>query len=218
MSKHRQIAIQLLFIMGLLLLAACSNDEQVEETEPVDTEQSETDTSEGSSAPESDDETIAEDDGESSSSDAYIEHQLGLSIGDTATIVSSSEEYKYEVTLNELSYRDELENVPSYDNQFVIANVTVKNMDNRSFSTSAIFEPSIGVRDSGEYKPPIEAEILQGISGIDLLEGELAPEDSITGDYVFRIEEADNFNLAFGIESDQITTRAEWEFNSEEIK
>ncbi|WP_152657162.1 DUF4352 domain-containing protein [Oceanobacillus sp. CFH 90083] len=218
MIKNKRISVLLLLIAGLLL-AACSNDnEQTEESEPADTEQTETDTSEEGAESESADEAATEEEDESSSNDAYIEHQLGLNIGDTATVVSSSEKYKYEVTVNELQFQDELGNVPSYDNKFLIANVTVKNIDDRSFSASAIFEPGVGVQGSNEYKPPVDAEILQNVSGIELFEGELAPEDSITGDYVFRIEEADNYNLAFGIESDQITTRAEWEFSAKEIQ
>ncbi len=126
MIKNKQIAILLLLITGLLL-AACSNDnEQPEESEPAETEQTETDIQEEGTESESADEASTEEEDESSSNDEYIEHQLGLSIGDTAIVVSSEEDYKYEVTVNEVSYRDELENVTLYEDTFVLADVTVK--------------------------------------------------------------------------------------------
>ncbi|GAB2535995.1 DUF4352 domain-containing protein [Gracilibacillus alcaliphilus] len=216
MNKYKHITLLLLFIMGLLL-AACSNEEEpVEDPEPTETEQSETDTSEETTAPESGEEAETEED-EGASSDEHIEHQLELSIGDTGTVVSSTDQLKYEVTLNEVSFQDELDNVPSYGNKFMIVNVTVENVDERAFEVADMFEPGIGVLDSQEYKPPVEADILQGVSDIELLDGELAPGDSVTGDYVFRMEEADNYSFTYGHEADQIITRAEWQFSADEV-
>lgn len=215
MIKNKRIVTLLMFIV-VFLLAACSNDnEQTEESEPADTEQTETDTSEEGT--ESDDEAVAEEE-ESSNNDEYIEHQLGLNIGDTATVVSSTEEYKYEVTVNEVSYRDELENVTLYEDIFVLADVTVKNVDEKSFDAADIFTPALGELDSNKYIPAISPDYLQNTSEITLVEGELAPGDSVEGTFVFDVDQAKQYNLAFGHAGDQIKTRAEWEFSEDEVQ
>ncbi|WP_077602602.1 DUF4352 domain-containing protein [Oceanobacillus sojae] len=218
MIKNKRIATLLMFI-AVLLLAACSNDnEQAEESEPADTEQTETDTAEEGTESESDDEAATEEEDESSNNDAYIEHQLGLNIGDTATVVSSPEEYKYEVTVNEVSYHDELENVTLYEDIFVLADVTVKNVDEKSFDAADIFTPALGELDSNKYIPAISPDYLQNTSEITLVEGELAPGDSVESTFVFDVDQAKQYNLAFGHAGDQIKTRAEWEFSEDEVQ
>ncbi|MCT1901552.1 DUF4352 domain-containing protein [Oceanobacillus sojae] len=217
MIKNKRI-VTLLMLIVVFLLAACSNDnEQTEESEPADTEQNETDTSEEGTESESDDEAVTEEE-ESSNNDEYIEHQLGLNIGDTATVVSSTEEYKYEVTVNEVSYRDELENVTLYEDIFVLADVTVKNVDEKSFDAADIFTPALGELDSNKYIPAISPDYLQNTSEITLVEGELAPGDSVEGTFVFDVDQAKQYNLAFGHAGDQIKTRAEWEFSEDEVQ
>ncbi|GEN88360.1 DUF4352 domain-containing protein [Oceanobacillus sojae] len=218
MIKNKQIAILLLLITGLLL-AACSNDnEQPEESEPAETEQTETDIQEEGTESESADEASTEEEDESSINDEYIEHQLGLSIGDTAIVVSSEEDYKYEVTVNEVSYRDELENVTLYEDTFVLADVTVKNVDEKAFNAADIFTPALGELDSNKYTPAISPDYLGNTSEITLVEGELAPGDSVEGTFVFDVAQAKQYNLAFGHAGDQIKTRAEWEFSEDEIQ
>lgn len=216
MNKYKHVTILLLFIMGLLL-TACSNDkEPVEDPEPPKTEQNEPDTSEDTTASETEKET---------SSSESIDDRLGLSIGDTGTVVSSSDELKYEVTLNEVSFRDEVGSLPSYGNEFMIVNVTIKNVDDRVFEVADLYEPTIEVLDAPEYKPPVRHDVLlgQGVSETDLelLDGELTPGEPVTGDYVMRIEEVDDYSFAYGHKADQLTglviTRVEWQFSADEV-
>ncbi|MDY7045174.1 DUF4352 domain-containing protein [Virgibacillus sp. M23] len=223
MMKKNSLLSMFLVLIICLILAACSDDKPNEEAEQTGAEQTETDsnntdTSNENIQQESEDGTATEEKDQETSNDEYVEHQLGLKIGETGTVVSSPDKLKYEVTLNEVSYRDELENVPSHGNTFVVVDVTVKNVDDRTFDATDIFEPSLRAVASDEYKVPIGSEMIQGISDIQMIEGELTPSDTKTGNYVFRIEKADNYNFAFGIESDQITTRAEWEFSEGEVK
>lgn len=218
MIKNNQIAVILLLIAGLLLTACSNNNEQAEESEPADTEQTKTDISEEGTESESDDGAAKEEEDESSSDDGYIEHQLGLNIGDTATVVSSTEKYKYEVTVNEVSYRDELENVTLYEDTFVLADVTVKNVDEKSFDAADIFTPALGELDSNKYTQAISPDYLQNTPEVTLVEGELAPGDSVEGTFVFDVEQVKQYNLAFGHAGDQITTRAEWEFSEDEVQ
>ncbi|WP_130859237.1 DUF4352 domain-containing protein [Gracilibacillus phocaeensis] len=200
-----------------LVLAACSNEEPEEEAESTDTAQTDNETTDDNMEQEPDEPATGEDE-EETNNDEHIEHQLGLSIGDTATVVSSPDDLTYEVTINEVSYRDELENVTLYDDTFVLVDVTVENVDDKTFDAADIFTPAIGELDSEEYVPAVDSEYLQNTSEITMVEGELAPGDSVEGTFVFDAMQVEQYNLAFGHAGDQITTRAEWEFNSDEIQ
>nr|WP_026683193.1 DUF4352 domain-containing protein [Priestia megaterium] len=223
MMKKNSLLSMFLVLIICLILAACSDDKPNKETEQTGEEQTETDsnntdTSNENTQQESEDGTATEEKDEETSNDEYVEHQLGLKIGETGIVVSSPDKLKYEVALNEVSYRDELENVSLYGDTFVLVDVTVKNVDDRAFDATDIFEPGLGGLDSNEYVPPIGSQYLQDASEIQLIEGELDPGDSINGTYVFDIEKTDNYNFVFGHAADQITTRAEWEFSEGEVK
>ncbi|MBY7144497.1 DUF4352 domain-containing protein [Virgibacillus sp. NKC19-3] len=214
----------LLLVMGLFLMACSSDDseeqtnspedtvQQEEETATVDADDGETDASETNEGEISSDE-------EESSSNEYVEHQRGLQIGETGTVVSSKEDYTYEVTLNSLHYEESLDDLQLFGEVFIVADVTIENVDDQSFAAEATFTPTLGELDSNEYKGSVDNEFLEGIAAIDIIEGELAPGDSITGNYVFDMETtADNYHFAFGTNWDQITTLAEWEFSEDEME
>ncbi|PAV28969.1 hypothetical protein CIL05_13390 [Virgibacillus profundi] len=205
----------LLLIITCLFVTACSEDESVEQKEPSNTENSDTETSEDKSTTmETEEDTNTE---EEDSSDEFIENQSGLKIGETGTIVNADDESRYEVTLNEVRY-EEIENVKLFGEVFAVVDVTIKNIDDKTINSEDIFYPSIGELDTNEYTGPVGFEFVQDIPGIDVIEGEIEPGESVTVNYVFDINKADNYHFAFGTTWDNIITRAEWELSEDEVK
>lgn len=220
--KKTVITSILLLLMGLFLAACSSNDSEGQTNSPEDTTQQEKEGTETADTQEEETEARETDEGDTTSensSDEYVEHQKGLQIGETGTVVSSKEDYKYEVTLNSLHYEEELDDLRLFGDVFVIADVTIENIDNQSFPAEATFTPKVGKLDSNEYNSPVDNEFLEGISGIEIIEGELEPGDSITGQYVFDLgSKEDSYHFAFGTNWDQIRTLAEWEFSEVEME
>ncbi|WP_026906279.1 DUF4352 domain-containing protein [Paucisalibacillus globulus] len=154
--------------------------------------------------------------------DEHIEHQYGLKIGETGTVVSYfsnnlDDRIRYEVTLNEVRYDENLD-LRLFEDAFVVVDITIKNIDDQSFKLTDIFTPNFGDLESTVYFVPVKSEFVQDFSGITILEGELQPGETKTGNYVFDVPNADNYKFAFGKTSDQIVTLAEWELSAEEIK
>jgi hypothetical protein len=154
--------------------------------------------------------------------DEHIEHQYGLVIGETGKVVSYTsnnidDKIRYEVTLNEISY-DENIDLKIFNGVYVVADVTIKNIDDKPINLSEIFTPGLGELGTTVFYVPVKSEFVQDFSGITILDGELEPGESKTGNYVFDVPKADNYKFAFGKTSDQIVTLAEWELSAEEIK
>lgn len=201
------------FIMLSLFLVACSNDddEKSKQEPSVDTTREET--------METNDQKVDSDSEESEDNEKreHIENQEGLQIGETGTVVSSKEKYTYEVTLNEVRYQD-IEELKLFDEVFMVTEVTIKNIDDRTIDAEDIFTPTLGESDTNEYQSPVGNEFQEGISGITNIEGEILPGDSVTGHFVYDMKKADKYHFAFGTNWDHITTMVEWEFSEDEME
>lgn len=203
------------FMMLSLLLAACSNDDQEDKPEPSEDTVQE-DPAENNAVETNDHDSDSEE-SEDNEKREHIENQKGLKIGETGTVVSSEENYTYEVTLNEVRYQD-IEELKLFDEVFIVAEVTIKNIDDRSIDAENIFTPTLGELETNEYHSPVGNEFQKGISGITNIEGEIAPGDSVTGHFVYDMKKADKYHFAFGTNWDHITTMVEWEFSEDEME
>jgi hypothetical protein len=227
MINNKLLLSVVLLLATSLFLVACSDDKSTNEAD----NQSTTDENTVNNTNKSSDDIDSSDNGKDDESseenneeekDEHIEHQYGLGIGETGTVVSYSsnnldDSIRYEVTLNEMSY-DENIDLKIFNGVYVVVDVTIKNIDDKPIDLSEIFAPGLGELGTTVFYVPVKSEFVQDFSGITILEGELEPGESKTGNYVFDVPKADNYKFAFGKTSDQIVTLAEWELSAEEIK
>ncbi|MBP1968643.1 hypothetical protein J2Z83_000735 [Virgibacillus natechei] len=184
------IKLSLLLMLSLFIIAGCSDQEGGEDDS--DSENS------------------------SRKNDTHVEHQEGLEIGETGIVEDNNR--KYEITLNSVEYVDSVGGLEPNGETFVEANITVKNIDDDSFNASNIYEPGFGP----EYElQASQNPIFMDADNVeqDLLEGEIAPGETVSGDHVFEIEEiVDEYKFAIGGKGVQIRTYAQWEVSESEIK
>lgn len=112
------------------------------------------------------------------------------------------------------------DNVEPESEVFVIADVSIKNIGEKTLASSDIVEPSLAEVDSPKYTPAYRKDILETIgakSEVNIIDTDIEPGASTEGEFVFDMKKYDKYKLAFGIESDQIITRSEWKFSDEEV-
>ncbi|MEK4563632.1 DUF4352 domain-containing protein [Alkalihalobacillus sp. FSL R5-0424] len=170
------------FILLASLLAACSDDHSVEQSESQTTEQTEAagESSEQANEEASEDTNVL--------AEGEYEDQLDLSIGDTGTVETllGTSEFK----VNGVKRLDEVDGELSDLDYFLLVSLTVKNVgedDIDARETVDILEATdfldgTGYSDEAPYS-----------ESIDAIEGTLAPEEEITGDVLFVAHEADEY-------------------------
>lgn len=220
--------LSLLIILSASLIVGCSNNEEESDQtdeeenssqETNDTDEEESEGNNGTSEDSSDELEENGDDSENSSgnNDTHVEHQEGLTMGETGIVVDNSEN-RYEVTLNSVRYEDSIAGMDAGDGAYVVANMTVKNIGDQSFNAINMYEPGFGHVDEMQatLNPIlIDLEDLE----LDLLEGEIAPEESVTGDHVFEInEKEDEYLFVIGGSGHQIITYANWDVLESEVE
>ncbi|GEM_PF-5426868 len=222
-----------ILLIGLIaVLAACSDENEQQDAEDVtDPEQNEvedeTNTSETDESATDDDMDDTNDDAENNNTenddedDTIIEHQTGLGIGDTGTVVSGtlSENDAYEVTLNEIKFVDEVEGETIYNEVFIKANVTIKNMEDDALALDAIFLPTVGDENEDDIVlfPAMKEDYYEDDSETELEQEEIEPGESIVADYYFDANEAELYRFSFGNPIDQIVTYVHWEISEDEM-
>ncbi|MBP1968647.1 hypothetical protein J2Z83_000739 [Virgibacillus natechei] len=209
------IKLSLLFTLALILVVGCSNNEDDDQTAgEEDNNKQETSTVEEDEDSEVDDSSEEE---SSDSNDTHIEHQKGLKMGETG-IVEDNGDNKYEVTLNSVEYVDVVGGLDSEGETHAVANMTVKNIGDNNFNAKNIYEPGFG--PDGELQSSLNS-VLMDVDDVeeDLLEGEIAPGESATGDHVFVVEEKhDNYLFIIGGSGHQIITYANWDVPESEVE
>ncbi|WP_167751498.1 DUF4352 domain-containing protein [Lentibacillus salicampi] len=211
------IKLPLLLLLGLFIIAGCSD----QENEEGQTDEQENNAEETSAEQEEEEETSEEIDesseGSSDNNDTHVEHQEGLQMGETG-IVEDNENNKYEVTLNSVEYVDVVGGLDSEGDTHAVANMTVKNIGENTFNAENIYEPGFG--PDGELQSSLNS-VLMDVDNVeqDLLEGEIAPGESVTGDHVFVVvEKKDNYLFIIGGSGHQIKTYANWEVAESEVE
>ena len=203
MRNNRLLVSIVMFLVISLILVACSDDESTNQTDNSSTKEKNIEENSNASSDDFDsngnneeNESSGEIKEEEEKRDKHIEHQYGLKIGETGTVVSYTsnnleDRIWYEVTLNELRYDEELvTHVQLFDEVFVVADVIIKNIDEQSIDLIDIVTPSFGELGTNEYHSAVGSDFLQNIPGLSLLEGELQPGESKTGNFVFDVDKS----------------------------
>ncbi|MEY8749542.1 DUF4352 domain-containing protein [Alkalicoccobacillus gibsonii] len=204
MMKNRVFA-SITLTMFILFLTACGDTEEPATTESVlEKETNETTEAEVEDKDENETESDAED-------------QLDLRMGDTATIHSTIG--TYEITLNRMEYKEEVDGERSDLEAYLLAEYTLKNIGD---------EP-IQILDSVsrlEAKDILEASGEPNVAGsypsVDSFEeGELQLGESVSGEVLFNVYDADVYYLnviqglvaSGGIKNDVVFTIDKEEMN-----
>ena len=225
MKKY--IKLTFLFIVTSLFIVACNgkdhagegvNEEENRNQETNETEENEPAeedvvTDEDSSEEASENEEPEADDGKSIGN-----HQEGLQIGDTGSVVDNDEN-RYDVTLNSVTFKDSVAGLEPNGETFVVANITVENTGDNSFDAVNMYNPGFGPK--GGIETTLNGVFMDAGVEVDenLLEGEIAPGESVTGDHIFEIgERSDQYLFIIGGSGQQILTYANWDVLESDIE
>lgn len=226
--KYTSIFILLLSLV--MVVGACSNDKKEQDKEKEETVVEEPENSNGNNINEEDIEIDEQEDkGEADEVDetveegtgTQVEHQKGLKLGDTGTVVSGtlSENDRYEITLNDMELLTEVEGETNYNEIFVKANVAIKNIEEQPLPLDAIFRPTVGDENLEDIElfPEFKKEFFTDEKGTVFEGNEIAPGETVYANYYFDTVKADYYRFAFGNPSDQIVTFANWKIKKEEM-
>lgn len=208
------IKFSLLLTLGLILIVGCSSNNEGDGTQEGEQEDNSQETTTEQAEDNGENDENSEDSNDNS--DTHVEHQEGLSMGETGIVEDNNN--KYEVTLNSVEYEEIVGDFEPEGDTYVVANMTVKNIDDHSFDAKDIYRPGFGPEN--QLDASLNQVLLDNSDRVDqnLLEGEIAPGESVTGVHVFDIEKTEEYVLAFGGSGVQIKTYAQWEVSDSEIE
>ncbi|MEY8749543.1 hypothetical protein [Alkalicoccobacillus gibsonii] len=166
------------FVLLIGILTACGDggDEQV--------------SSEGTSNEANENES-AEEETDAESSQGDIDDQMNLSIGDSAVIESTLGQY--EVTLNHVHYKEEVEGVMSELDGFLIANYSIENIGDDTINLMEsinVLEATDDLVGTGEGNVSGSYESIESF-GHD----ELAPGEKSTKDVLYLAYDSDDYYI-----------------------
>ncbi|MBM7597885.1 hypothetical protein JOC34_000242 [Virgibacillus halotolerans] len=173
---------------------------------------------------------VQEEDGENSeeeeneqNSDIPTGHQDGLTMEENGYVEDADDKYK--VTINSIDKDADIGLDPSKVNNakaYAVANLTVENIGEHNFNGKNIFDPSLsGSKDT--YVTTINDVLFDADDiSVDLLEGEIEPGESITGDVVFIVRDENEskdgkYYFEIGTKQDQIIQAARWELEESDL-
>ncbi|MFD1171473.1 DUF4352 domain-containing protein [Oceanobacillus picturae] len=207
----KYLCFSIVLLLGLLL-TACNEEEQQNITENDDVSEGTSESEIGSDEQEdgSDDGTT----GETKNGEEGIsaEDQLGLKIGDTATVENNYTEF--EVTLDAIEVTEEAGETPSEQGNYVILDLTVKNLSD---------EPLKGVDAFGstslETKENSSGFTWFYIDGVvEAWDSEIAPGDTQSGSLLFDVAKSEEYILTMGQNLEGLSNYVTFEFSPEEAK
>lgn len=223
----KYIKLTFLFIVFSLFIVACNGndnaDERVNEEENSNQETNEIEENE----PTEEDMVTDEDGSEEASENEKSEtdngnsignHQEGLRINDTGSVVDNDEN-RYDVTLNSVTFKDSVADLEPNGETYVVANITVENTGDNSFDVANMYNPGFGPK--GGIETTLNGVFMDAGVEVDedLLEGEIAPGESVTGDHIFEIgETSDQYLFIIGGSGQQILTYANWDVLESDIE
>ncbi|MBM7597874.1 hypothetical protein JOC34_000231 [Virgibacillus halotolerans] len=148
-------------------------------------------------------------------------HQDGLTMEESGYVEDADDQYK--VTINSIDKDGDIGIDPSISNSdaYAVANLTVENIDDHSFNAKSIFSPSFS--GSTEVYSTTINDVLFDIDeiNVDLLEGEIDPGESVTGDVVFGMDKNESkdgkYYFEIGTKQDQIIQAARWELEESDL-
>lgn len=222
----KYIKLTFLFIVTSLFIVACNGNDNADERVNEENSNQETNETEEDEPAEEDvvtDENSSEEASENEDSEADDDntignHQEGLQIGDTGSVVDNDEN-RYDVTLNSVTFKDSVAGLEPNGETYVVANITVENTGDNSFDAVNMYNPGFG--PEGGIETTLNGVFMDAGAEVDedLLEGEIAPGESITGDHIFEIgETSDQYLFIIGGSGQQILTYANWDVLESDIE
>ncbi|UOQ49796.1 DUF4352 domain-containing protein [Gracilibacillus caseinilyticus] len=205
--KNKIILVSALFI-SILFISACSNsaeDEEVSET---------TDPEETTTASSEIEDKEANDNSESLFGDLDLpEDQLGLSIGDTAHYKYGYQDIirEFEITLNSVEISDTAGDQPSEEGNYVIVNVTLKNLS----EVPVIAEDGLSLSLENENVGGLPWFYIEGVA--EEWPGEIPPNESQTGVLLYDSPTGTSYSLISGDSSANANTIS-FEFTEDEAE
>ncbi|WP_077623112.1 DUF4352 domain-containing protein [Sediminibacillus massiliensis] len=205
--KKRILLVSTLFI-SILFISACGNSAEDEEVSDTSDAAETTTTSEGN-----------EDKEENDSNDSLFgdldlpEDQLGLSIGDTAHYKYGYQDIirEFEITLNSVEITDTAGDEPSQEGNYVIADVTVKNLSEEP----VIADDGLGISLKNEHVGSTPWFYIEGVA--EEWPGEIQPDKSQTGVLLYDVPVGNSYSLISG-ESHANANTISFEFTKEEAE
>ncbi|WP_194287388.1 DUF4352 domain-containing protein [Gracilibacillus oryzae] len=204
----KRIMITLTLLISILAISACSNSAQNEEvSETPDTEETMTESS-------GDAEEEQKDVDESFYGDLDLpENQLGLSIGDTAHWKYGYQDIirEFEITLNSVEITETAGDEPSQEGNYVIANVTLKNLS----EVPVVAEDGLGLSLDNENASGFPWFYIDGVA--EEWPGEIQPNESQTGVLLYDVPAGNSYSLVSG-ESSANANTISFEFTADEAE
>jgi len=186
------------------VLAACSSDDKVDPP-----------TNDNDAASEDSGKGASQSDEAESSSDGFPD-QLDLKIGDTGQVETTLG--RYEITVDSISKKDEIDGRRSQADYFFVADVTVKNIGDDSIDANES-------KDNLEITSMLEgsgfSDVASFFESIDEIEGTLEPGESISGQMLFEEDEADTYYLRFTeglVAAGVVKNQVIWTFTLDEVE
>jgi hypothetical protein len=219
--KHILIKFSFLVILSILLVA-CSDKEDSEavESDTAITEEDNSSEETGDELTEEESETedktetedAANTDSPSANSGNLPENQLGLGIGDTATVKNNYSEH--EITLNSVEIKEQAGETTSELGNFVIVDLTVLNTGEEAVTADSVFSSTnLASVDNSSGFPWY---YLEGVA--EEWPSEIEPGESQTGVLLFDVEVSDQYILNIAEFLDGLSNQVSFEFTSEEAE
>lgn len=172
-----------IILLCILMLGACSNDEDVatdvdnNEEESNDLEGNEPDESENESDNETDDEEKPE-----------VEDQLDLVLGDTGTFDTTLGTYEMTVEHAELS--EEVEEEKSTRDGFILLDITIKNTSDHPLDAEDLIY-SMEVTNNLDHSG--STDHADGFDTVEEFNGELEPGDEQSAQFLTIVDDSDEY-------------------------
>ncbi|WP_280772017.1 DUF4352 domain-containing protein [Salipaludibacillus daqingensis] len=139
-----------------------------------------------------------------------------LQIGETGQVSSNTGEY--EITINTVEIRDDIEGEASQLDYFIVANVTVNNIGSNPIQA----EDPIGTL---ELKRNLDgsgfSDLSSHYSEIDKIEGEIEPGEEVTGEMVFQAHDEEEQHIVIRdglVASGAVNNQVIWSFEKTEAE
>lgn len=213
--KKITLRIAITFLV-IVFFASCSSDTN-ESSEGEGKEETNVVEKESKDEPEETDEeeTVLEND-----RDYDPEDYQDLSIGETAEIQDYIETaLHYEITLNNVQFLDNIDDLDPTGDTFAVVEVSLENLHPEdTMSARDGFGPGFGgVDDIQASLNSIymnDAEHADIVEEFNLMDGEMAPGEELTGTYIYSIDEADEYEFSY---SDLMVVFATWNVSPDEV-
>ncbi|NAP01777.1 DUF4352 domain-containing protein, partial [Halomonas sp. MG34] len=140
------------------------------------------------------------------------EDQLGLKIGDTATVENNFTEF--EVTLDAIEVAEEAGETPSEQGNYVILDLTVKNLSNEPLTGVDAFSSTS--LETKENSSGFTWFYIDGV--VEAWNSEIAPGEAQSGSLLFDVAKSDEYIMTMAKHLEGLSNYVTFNFSPEESK